>query len=1095
MPKISDLKNIRAELANIGDEKNVLEEWGEHFELLDLPSADAVLEGADDVLGMLDSLETVPSADQRSPQPFDEALTNVDVDKAAAGEKQTASPEVPENLLSDLDLPDFDMPPAAEDIPINDALFDTTDFNAEDTAPIESESAPADISGSPSEKQIADEGISFDLDDEGIQNLDTLTAGLEPTSSEADNQSGDEIKNAETDFDPSAFTSTIPGTVDAEEKTAVGAASDTNSGITMDTNAAGTSFDTSTPNDTATTFTADDTDMTIPIDLDDMEAADTTGADANDLSFTDEDFVPSNDNTRDSAKDNTAVNETAEINLEDFGVDFDDGNLHLDDSHTDNFLQRTAGAPDTVTKETSDAVDDGADKNADLEDVYQPVESLDDVDIPEIDEKTGFGKKGSEAGTLAPPEKFQNFATDSQAPVFTAAKTTSSAEETTDGIPLAISEKDFQKFLAALAHMPLNLRKEIQHYIVYENDLEVNKMELVHLIVNGASLHKVVKYMENTLQKSIKIPKGFDKKSFEELERERKTLKYKLRHKVLPVVSIAAIFTVLICSIAVIGWHFIYKPIMAEKYYRDGVYYIENAENVTALEKFDKAGTYWKKKAWYFKYADRFRSKKQYAAASSIYERLLFDFNHDVKGGIAYAEMLMTDMGDYQKAETVLRRQVLDYHPQSKEAMAALGTVYLEWGLEDSSKLDEAKAVFTNLLKKAPSNIAYNLGLMKYYIRTDDLEHVLPYKDYVIERANKISAADMSELSGYLLTCRYEGSSKVTENLKTQIDDLRQLLETAYKADPADPTASYNLGKFFLYSYKPAEAEYYLKQAIDLYGTAHLPLGLFFKRLDAMRLYGELLLQQQQQLEAETVFSNALALYKSADRVSPLPPNKAVGKLFEDYGDIKYFIVQDYPSARESYTSALNELTDTASIRYKLGAINYRMNNYNEAVTQFGVAYTKKSHDANLLFALGNALFKRADYYVAQAYYERLLEQLDAEKLRRGIMLPQIRENDGQFVEMYMKTTNNLAVTLNRLAVQTGNSEMNARSFSLFAESTRSWDALTRNPETLIRVKNQQAPAYVNVHYMTAVNKDFVPEIYIDIPKTLEHDKVLSQAE
>jgi hypothetical protein len=52
---------------------------------------------------------------------------------------------------------------------------------------------------------------------------------------------------------------------------------------------------------------------------------------------------------------------------------------------------------------------------------------------------------------------------------------------------------------------------------------------------------------------------------------------------------------------------------------------------------------------------------------------------------------------------------------------------------------------------------------------------------------------------------------------------------------------------------------------------------------------------------------------------------------------------------------------------------------------------------------------------------------------------------------------------------------------------------LTRNPQTLIRTKNRQSPAYVNIQYMTAPNKNFVPEIYTEIPLTLQNDPVMVQ--
>ena len=108
-----------------------------------------------------------------------------------------------------------------------------------------------------------------------------------------------------------------------------------------------------------------------------------------------------------------------------------------------------------------------------------------------------------------------------------------------------------------------------------------------------------------------------------------------------------------------------------------------------------------------------------------------------------------------------------------------------------------------------------------------------------------------------------------------------------------------------------------------------------------------------------------------------------------------------------------------------------------------------------------------------------------------GVILPQLDTTHGEFVELYMKTANNLGVALNRVAVQTGDSAKNARSFAYLSESTRAWDALTRNPDTLIRVKNEKSAAYVNIQYMTVPNRDFIPEIYSDVPMTLYGEKVL----
>lgn len=1088
MAKMSDLKNIRNEIAEIADEKNVLAEWGETYEELPLPSVEDVLDsGVDNILGVLDSVppqtaQPPSSATHKQTNAFDDAISTINVDTPST-ENTTTFPEVPEDFLSDVLNPNFDIdieneipaPPTKDsnlnsdsDFEINDALFDTTDFNSDEPH----EETSLDVENTETTTQY-DPDINFDIDDFGTKPIDDEFSTSTPSD----------------DFDLTAFDEGL-SSLDIE-------ATETPS---TDENIPDRFFDI---DDTVQTdgFESFDNQDSLSISPD-KNADNEFSIDADTLKFDDTTEVgePFTDSFTDARTDSSAT--TSDFSdVADFGdFDFTDASFSDSDFSFDDSFQGDSTSS-TVQQDFSQDFDLSSDFDAsgeipEVEDAYTPVDTLDNVEVPEMDEKTDFTKKGdSFAGGFAPPEKFETFADDnaSHSSYTVHRQETVSESDIQDGVPLSITEKDFQRFLQILDGMPLNLRKEIQHYIAYDKDSEVNKMKLVDLMVKGSSINKVVKYLEETLNKSIKIPKGFDKKSFEEFEQEKKTFKYKLRYKILPIVSISAIITVLVCSIFVIAWQFIYKPLMAESYYRDGVYYIENGLNNTAIEKFDKAGTYWKKKRWYFTYATKFREKKQYSSAESMYLRLLTDFNHDVKGGIAYADMLATELRDYQKAETVLRRQVIDYHPDSNEAFYALGNVYLEWGLENDSKLVEAEKIFTQLLLKDGGNDAYNAGLMKYYIRTDNLEKVLPSKDFFLEKGRSISVDDLAELGGYLLTCRYEPSPKVSLALKNKIDDLRELLERAIKMDETHADANYNLGRFFIYNYKPSEAEFYLERAIQSYGNEILPLSRFLKKLDAMRLYGEVLVERNQYLEAETVFSNALSLYRTYNAVSPLPANKTVGKLFEDYGDIKYFIAGDYEMALDTYTKATTELVDTASVRYKIGYIQYHFGNYDQAATEFALASLERPNDTNVLFALGNALFKRANYSVAQAYYERLLETLDAEKLRRGVVLPQVRESDGLFVETYMRTTNNLGVTLNRLAVQTGNSEMNSRSFMLFAESTRAWDALTRNPETLIRVKNQQAPAYVNVHYMSAPNVDFVPEIYTDIPRTIENDKVLRE--
>ena len=93
-----------------------------------------------------------------------------------------------------------------------------------------------------------------------------------------------------------------------------------------------------------------------------------------------------------------------------------------------------------------------------------------------------------------------------------------------------------------------------------------------------------------------------------------------------------------------------------------------------------------------------------------------------------------------------------------------------------------------------------------------------------------------------------------------------------------------------------------------------------------------------------------------------------------------------------------------------------------------------------------------------------------------------------------MHTTNNLGATLSRLSERIGDSQRNGRALALYAEATRAWDALTRNPQTMIRAKSVGL-AYLNIKNMLSSNSPYQAEIYTDIPMILEDERPLEQKE
>ncbi len=133
-----------------------------------------------------------------------------------------------------------------------------------------------------------------------------------------------------------------------------------------------------------------------------------------------------------------------------------------------------------------------------------------------------------------------------------------------------------------------------------------------------------------------------------------------------------------------------------------------------------------------------------------------------------------------------------------------------------------------------------------------------------------------------------------------------------------------------------------------------------------------------------------------------------IGKIYANIGDIDYFIAGDLNQARRNYEKAVENKYDTASVRYRIGYIQYTNKNYLEALGSFIKSASEKYDDRNILLSLGNTLSMRGDNFAAQGYYERLIDMLDLERSRLGILLPQVRSDQGELVDLYMKASNNL---------------------------------------------------------------------------------------
>ncbi|MCR4900831.1 MAG: hypothetical protein K5907_08460 [Treponema sp.] len=659
--------------------------------------------------------------------------------------------------------------------------------------------------------------------------------------------------------------------------------------------------------------------------------------------------------------------------------------------------------------------------------------------------------------------------------------------------PNTLSDEQYKQFLKNLNEYPLNVRLAFEDLIVQDEFTDDAEFEIIEKILKKAPARQVASTLEKMLDTSIPVPRDFEHRTAEEYEAYKKSLSYQLKNKILPGLLCGILVLLLGWGLFNFGKNCIYIPAKASKLYKQGYALLQADEYVQSQIKFDEAASYQLKKKWFFNYARGYREHKQYQRAADIYGKLLIYFNHDKTAGLEYARMELEDLVNYEKAEEITRREVLDYHINDADGILMLGDIFLEWGTEaDPSKLELAKEQYMTLIQLYKPNDLYNSRLMRYYIRSDNFQQVLSYKEmFESQKKADISSEDWTELGGYLLNKLYGDISPSEESLRYKIEGLLRLLIKATDLDDSNAVAWYNLGNYYVYTNDSIDnISYSLKKALERFNKApQLKKRDIYKYIDTYRLLGENYLLTDEYLQAQEQFTQGITLYNVEKENAGLEGNEKIGLMYADLGNINYTIAGDYENAANNYKNAVALGYDIPQVRYRLGYISYKSKNYLEALGSFMKAGEANQKERNLLLAMANTLSLRNDDYAAEGYYEQLISKLDTEIAEQGgTVFPQTDTASFDLITTYLYAANNYGVTLYKLAKRTGNSQKNAQAIVQLQQSVRAWDSLTRDPQSLVRLDGSNL-AQENIKYLTHPVSEFEPAIYIEIPKNLtEHE-------
>lgn len=662
----------------------------------------------------------------------------------------------------------------------------------------------------------------------------------------------------------------------------------------------------------------------------------------------------------------------------------------------------------------------------------------------------------------------------------------SEAAESEDLPPNTLSDAQYKVFLKNLSEYPLNVRLAFEDFIVQDEFTDDAEFEIIEKILNKAPARTVAGMLEKMLDTSIPIPRDFEHRTAAEYEAYKKSLSYQLRNKIIPGVLLGLLLTIVGWGLVKFTNYCIYRPLKANSLYKQGYALLQADEYPQAEMRFEEAVKKRINKKWFFKYARGYREHKQYQRAGNMYQNILSYFRHDKMAGLEYADMELNDLANYERAEEIVRREVLDYHINDADGILKLGDVFLEWGTEkDPSKLELAREQYATLIQLYKPTDLYMSRMMRYFIRTDNLREVIQMQKTFENREKSLGSDDWTELSGYLLDKYYGALAPSEEYLRFEIEGLRGLLLRAVKTNPDNPIAQYNLAKYFLKTNETSAIESTLQRAIEKFNTVpSMKKRDLYKYIDSYRLLGEHYIGTTDYLQAQEQFAEGISLFTTERDNAGFEGTPAIGKLYEDMGDIKYTISGDYDDALFNYKYSVELENDSPSIRYRIGYIQYKKKNYSEALGAFMKAGDGNVKERNLMLAMANTLYLRGDDYAAQGYYNQLIDELDDNIAENGLVLPQANVKDYDLINTYLYASNNYGVTLYKLAKRTGNSALNAQAMVQLSQSVRAWDALTRNQQSMVRLEGSNL-AEQNIKYITHPIPEFEPSVYTDISKTL----------
>ncbi len=670
------------------------------------------------------------------------------------------------------------------------------------------------------------------------------------------------------------------------------------------------------------------------------------------------------------------------------------------------------------------------------------------------------------------------------------------------------SDTEFDHIRKTLDSLPLNVKTPVAEIVGNGQGSTEDQNKLIDLLVQGSEPARIAEVASRILDKRIAVPKGYQKRTGLDFEEQTRTFAYRFTNYVLPVLRVAMIVTVVSALVGFLLFRFVYQPIHAQVLYRRGYEDLVAERYVPANETFLRAWELRPRDDWFSRYAEGFVEKRQYDLAVEKYDQLVFgmdpvrrDFlqtkvrqrgliemmsdngverrvydalNVDTPAIMDYAALQSEVLANYERADD-LYSIILFGDESNYDALLARGDNFTRWAQEDANRHEDARLTFATMLNRYGDTDEILMRFLRYFVRTGNEERVREVVNIfeVMSPGSEVDAEIYAEAAGYLLDNGGYGR-------------VRDMLVRASEAGPAVPEVYYEMARYNRMNEAPVDEEAALDYAKERFEVAEpLDRRRLEMYIDTLVRRGEFELQEGEILTARSEFDLARRRYEEGRRVRYIPQNADLARLYAGLGDIEYYYGGDLDRALELYDRAADEGYVTDSGEYKRGYVHYRRDRFGEAVDHFFEigATNPFATNRNILYARANTLYKRSNFFAAEAFYRRLLDGLITERDRTANLMVDEDPQHRALVEYLIRVQNNLGVTLFRISEQdvTRTGQFSEALYYL-QESAELGENYLRDPDSGVRALARNL-AYLNIREILYPSEEFEPQIHSGIPR------------